>query len=225
MGLNLCISLACWIIQDGNYRDFTRGDRAAFAIEFHAPTGLIVVPSAFPSVSAFTGIGENNYLITGQVTYVAEDWWVVDVGVPIFCEEKPPPVARPDAWVSGKVELGIDPFFYFERLAKLPGAPALIHDWRIDKIEIQTAPWVETPNMPLPPENPNAGEFKRDPAHSGRRVYEVTNNVRTFARDAARYGWREIERTDAWQDDEGSAEYLIHCTRLDGSPRRTIASE
>jgi hypothetical protein len=32
------IGLSSWIIQDGNYPDFKQGERAAFAIEFFAPT-------------------------------------------------------------------------------------------------------------------------------------------------------------------------------------------
>jgi hypothetical protein len=45
--------------------------------------------------------------------------------------------------LRGKISIGIDPFFYFERLAHQPGAPALVYDWKIERIEVQTAPLIE----------------------------------------------------------------------------------
>jgi hypothetical protein len=78
------------------------------------------------------------------------------------------------SWISGEISIGIDPFDYFERLAREPDAPCLIYDWQIEKIE--------------------------------RRMG---------------LGWSEIDKTDAWKDDRGLAEYLLHCKRLDGPPRRT----
>jgi hypothetical protein len=41
---------------------------------------------------------------------------------------------------------------------------------------------------------------------------------RSFERDPSHYGWREIERTDAWNDDDGHAEYLLHCIRQPAPP-------
>ena len=39
----LAVGLASWIIQDGNYGDFKRGDRKAFALEFWASAKLDTV--------------------------------------------------------------------------------------------------------------------------------------------------------------------------------------
>jgi hypothetical protein len=36
--------------------------------------------------------------------------------------------------------LGVDPFFYFESLAREADAPPLIYNWRIHRIEVETAP-------------------------------------------------------------------------------------
>ncbi|HYW59089.1 MAG TPA: hypothetical protein VE909_01095, partial [Xanthobacteraceae bacterium] len=94
-------------------------------------------------------------------------------------------------WVRGEIFIGIDPFFYFERLAREPDAPALIYDWEIEKIEMQTAPFIEV-------------------------------RPRLRERDPARLGWTEIAETDAWKDDGGLADYVLHCRRLDGSPRHAV---
>ena len=42
----LVVGLAGWIIDDGNYEHFTKGDRASFALEVNAPTTLSVVEGA-----------------------------------------------------------------------------------------------------------------------------------------------------------------------------------
>jgi hypothetical protein len=98
---------------------------------------------------------------------------------------------RPGDCVRGEISFAIDPFFYFERLARQDGAPALIYDWTITKIEMQTAPRIET-------------------------------KPKYFERDPLLLGWREIEKTDAWQDDDRSAEYLLHCRCAQASPRHRL---
>lgn len=45
-------------------------------------------------------------------------------------------------------------------------------------------------------------------------------NDNDWVRDPNKLGWREIDATDAWRDDKGSAEYVLHCERLDNPPRR-----
>jgi hypothetical protein len=132
------------------------------------------------------------YNATGRVVHVADDWWVVDFGLLAFREDKSSTHRfRPGDCVRGEISFGIDPFFYFERLARLDGAPALIYDWTITKIEMQTAPRIET-------------------------------KPKYFERDPQLLGWREIEKTDAWQDDDRSAEYLLHCRRAQASPRHRL---
>jgi hypothetical protein len=171
----LAVELASWIIQDGNYGDFTRGNRAAFALEFRASTELRgVEPGSTPILSPASA-GGSRYEAAGLVVHMTDEWWVIDVGIlPYANVEKCPQNVRLGSWISGEICIGIDPFEYFERLARKPDAPCLIYDWTIEKIEMQTG-----------------------------------------------VGWREIDRTDARKDERGLAEYLLHCRRLDGTPRRT----
>jgi hypothetical protein len=186
----LAVGLAAWIIQDGNYGDLKRGDHAAFALEFYASTKLNEVEPETPPMPSLIGAGDALYKALGQVAHIGDDWWALDVGILIFREEKPPQNVRLGGWMSGEIHVGIDPFFYFESLARQPSAPALIYDWEIEKIEIQTAPFVEV-------------------------------QPRLRKRDPTRLGWSEIDRTNAWEDDGGSADYILHCRRLDRPARRT----
>jgi hypothetical protein len=181
MSDRLIIGLSGWIIQDGNYGHFSRGNQAAFALEFYPPAGLAAFEPKGMAVPSLTYVGNTRYEASGRVVLVADDWWVVDYGVLAFLDQRPPDNIKAGCWVRGEIELGIDPFFYFERLALRPDAPALIYDWEIVKIE----------------------------AASGLRKT-----------DSDQLAWKELINTH----DDPLADYLLHCRRLDSSPRRDQSS-
>jgi hypothetical protein len=184
----LWVGLNSWIIQDGNYGDFAVGEVASFALEFYSESGLSPVA---PGQKTLLRDGDSFYIVTALVMHVEPDWWVIDAGLPMYCEEPPPNDVSPGNWVSGRVSIGIDPFFYFESLAQRSGSPPLVFDWMVEGIEIETSPLVE-----IAP--------------------------RTFARDSAQMGRTAIDRTNAWSDDDGNADYLLKCRRLDHPPRRGL---
>jgi hypothetical protein len=162
---DLIVGLSSWIVMDGNYSDFTRGKNTAFALEFYAPSPLEYIEPSAALAPSLTLVEHNWYEAVGQVVHRTEDWWVVDAGFLIFREESPPANARVGNWLRGKVWIGIDPFFYFERLAREPCAPAMIYDWKIEKIEMETGPFIEI--------KPRV--FERDPAQSGLEEIAETN--------------------------------------------------
>jgi hypothetical protein len=47
---------------------------------------------------------------------------------------------------------------------------------------------------------------------------------RHFQRDASKWGYADVEATDAWEDDGGHAEYLLDCRKLDVAPKRSSAT-
>jgi hypothetical protein len=68
------------------------------------------------------------------------------------------------SWVTGKWYVEIDPFFYFESGAKIPGVPPLVYTWRIEEIQQQTAPFIEVAPR----------HFERDSTKLGWREIEGT---------------------------------------------------
>src|SRR4051812_2516201 len=40
-----------------------------------------------------------------------------------------------------------------------------------------------------------------------------------LVRDKSYLGYRELEKTNAWKDDDGHGEYILHCTKLDEPPK------
>jgi hypothetical protein len=159
----LAIGLSAWIIQDGNYGDFTQGDHAAFALEFLPVSPLNRLREGRqPGLHHTEGA---NYEALGRVAHVAEDWWAADFGILAFQHAKPPAGIEAGDLVGGAIQLGVDPFMYFERLSKQPDAPALIYDWRIGKIEIQTAPFMRAAKR----------VFVRDVSQSGWKEIAATD--------------------------------------------------
>jgi hypothetical protein len=182
------IGLSSWIIQDGNYGNFETGQMAEFALEFYSPN---YQKSALHTKSC-KHLGAAKYSIIGEVIYLTDEVWVLDFGVCAFQESKPPEGISVGNFVSAEIYLGIDPFFYFERLYTLPKIPALIFSWNIISIGQQTAPFIET----------------REP--SGQKV---------LIRDEKKLGYRLITETDAWKDDGGNAEYVLTCVLLSVPPK------
>ena len=177
---SMSVGLSSWIIQDGNYIDFRKGTNVAFALELHIASAMNKAEAvAKPQLTYIAG---PEYKALGRIIHIAAEWWAIDFGVPAFHEERPPQNMNVGEWVQADIYLGIDPFFYFERLASMPNAPALIADWQVDRIQIQTAPFIQQGNV--------------------------------MVRDEALSGWRDIDVTNAWQDDGGHAEYVLTCRKL-----------
>lgn len=191
------IGLSAWIIQDGNYPDFAAGQTAEFAVEFYRNSAHPIAQtndaiSATHQRDAFYEVVSEKMLQTGDLT-------ILDIGILVYREHD----HSDESNLRGKrfrtsVHLGIDPFFYFETLAKIPGVPPLIYSWRIQSILRQTAPYIEV--------IPDSG------IHSGRKV---------SVRDESRNDWEKVERTNAWTDDGGMGDYLLRCELLQVGPKRS----
>jgi hypothetical protein len=160
----LLVGLASWIINDGNYGDFRRGDRASFALEVNAPTTLSLADAKSEQTPSLENAEGNLYRVLGKVTHVFSDWWVINAGLLFYRQRKPPPNIELGYWVKGEVQVGVDPFDYSQRLSRRPDVPALIYDWEIKKVEIQTAPYIEV----------SPRTMVRDPSRRGWREIDQT---------------------------------------------------
>jgi hypothetical protein len=186
------LGLSSWIIQDGNYGDFEKGQHTRFAVEFYLPE-FSLSSVATRSVSA---IEAARYQVNADVTLQKERVWILNLGdISVFQDIKPPGNIHVGQFVQGDIWLGVDPFSYFESLSEMPGIPPLIYEWQIEQIEIQTAPFIES-------------------------VDERGGKV--FTRNETKLGYRPIERTNAWSDDGGHAEYILRCRRMDSAPTAKI---
>ncbi len=187
------IGLSSWIIQDGNYGDFHVGDRAEFAVEFY-PDSVNKAASASPAL--LERIAPAQYNAAGRILHLTSELWVLDLGLLVFQESRPPKGLSVGDSIAGAFHLGIDPFFYFESLYASAAIPPMIYTWCIHRILIETAPFVES---------------TEGNARGGPKVY---------VRDPLKRGRREIAATNAWNDDDGHADYVLVCELLDIPPKR-----
>ena len=137
---SLNIGISAWIIQDGNYNDFSVGQKTEFALEFY-PHSVKASECKSPSVKHLKTC---MYQICAQVVYRTRDVWVLDMGFLAYKEMEPPSFAKKGSWVEGEFYLGIDPFMYFEYLKNRTGMPSLTYRFRIDQIFLETTPWIQT---------------------------------------------------------------------------------
>jgi hypothetical protein len=179
----LQVGIDAWIIQDGNYGDFTAGDSASFALEFFSKS----LRSSPQRRNGANHIDKSSYQVCGQVIFVLPHVWVIDFGVKVFCEAMPPKFAIAGSWVEGQVDLGIDPFSYKENLAHEVGMPNLAYAWRIARILRNDCQWMESVG-------PTGGKM--------------------LVRDERSPKWSDVASTDAWNDDNGRAEYSMRIKRL-----------
>ena len=165
MKSSFVIGLPSWTIQDGNYKDFKRGDQASFALEFYAPEELTATESDSESI-ALEHVRDSTYRLVAKVFHVREvEWWAIDAGVRLYRDGRPPAGIEAGSWVTGEAYIGVDPFPYMERHSRHHTAPGLIYDWEVQKIELNTAPYIKV----------DAGYMIRDPARPGWREVDQTN--------------------------------------------------
>jgi hypothetical protein len=184
------IGIDAWIIQDGNYGDFTPG-RHDFAVEFYPESAQSLPATAGVSAKRIRG---SRYEIVGRVSKVLPRAWVIDIGLLAYQNHPPPPWAREGTYFKATVYLGVDPFFYFEELADLSDMPELIYPWEIERIELETTPWLTS----------------RDP--QGRQLQ---------VRDVGPTSFSDVKSTNAWHDDSGHGHYVL-TARAVGQPKKRL---
>jgi hypothetical protein len=181
----LSTGIDSWIIQDGNYGDFAIGETRKFALEFG---GKQLIPALTNELSAQL-VRSCVYRVCAKVVYVHPEVWVIDFGLLAYWHSKPPTHAKVGSWVEGEILIGIDPFFYMDDLHKLPDIPKLIYNWKVDGILRNDAPWL---------------------------VESVDERgSKTLRRDTNHEIWSKVERTEAWEDDGGSADYVLQCVLVE----------
>ncbi len=195
------IRVSPWVIQDGNYANFRRGQIADFALEFYSPHGFRPVKNQEPKAVRLAGC---RYQVIAKVVYSAGRTFVLDFGIQAYQDGTEPPPEG--SMVEGEIYLSIDSYLYFEWLSAKPSMPALIYQWRVDRILKESAPLVygEIPFM-------------------GRGL------IRGMVWDEARKKVEEVDRTDAWHD-ESKAEwdvrrgvsYILVCILTDAKAGRAI---
>lgn len=154
------IGLEAWIIQDGNYGEFSVGDVCSFALEFYAKSYSL----SDSGVAVCKHLKGSMYEITACVTYKKEEFTVIDFGHCAYSEQRID--AKVGDWISGHFYIGIDCFTYFENWEKKPDVPQIKRNWRINRIFLETTPRIEE----------KSNYFVRDESHFSEIEIAETNS-------------------------------------------------
>jgi len=149
------------------------------------PHAIVVAQCAEPS---FERIRASRYRVRGRVVYADQSSWVIDMGIMAYRNQKPPRGVEKGNWVEAEIYVGIDPFFYFEELYARPGMPALQYQWRIRNILLETTPWLSSKDL------------------TGKTI---------LTRDEPHESFTEVAETNAWEDDEGHAHYVLESEKIE----------
>jgi hypothetical protein len=169
-------------------------------LEFWLPEG--VSGRACSDGTSTSKVGDCLYDTVADVALQTDDITILDIGLLVYSESSSalrsalPRSPR----IAVQLGLGVDPFFYFERLSKVAGVPPLIYSWKILSILRQTAPLIEVDEV-----GPS----------TGRKV---------LVRDPQRLGYEAVRKTDAWKDDDGHGDYVLRCNLLPIPPKRVSAT-
>ena len=189
--MNLDVYIDSWVISDGNYEHFREGEIREFALEFYALHRLATVASVDKQLEVNS---EYTYDVTAEIVLVSEDICVLDFGLAAYSESGSTLDAgyRVGDLVKGKISFGVDPFFYFERLSKIPGVPPLIYEWCINSVEQDTSPSAPT---------------------------DVCRR-QGYAKDESRRSFRRVRGTfeNVTVSPETVPLHVLHCTKLDTPP-------
>jgi len=110
------IALPAWIIQDGNYGEFAVGDVTPFALNLQ-----------------WDG-GDSGTEVRARAIWMEEQLVVLDVGGLLAYALALEPGWRVGEPIRAGFHLEVDCFEYFEKYTHIPGFPALIYTWRIERI-------------------------------------------------------------------------------------------
>jgi hypothetical protein len=135
-----------------------------------------------------TRIRASQYSARGKVVYADSSAWVLEFGVMAYAERKSHCGIQVGDWIETELYLGIDYFIYMEEMHARHGMPNLQYEWRIHRILRNATPLMN----------------QKD---AWGRVTQI--------RDLARESFVEVAATDAWNDDEGQADYVLECERIE----------
>jgi hypothetical protein len=194
--MELSVYMHSWIVGDGNYSDFCEEETRQFALEFWAP-GLLARSQL--QEKSFAKGDRYTYGINARVAFSSPDILVIDFGLLAYSESSTDLQLgfKEGDYVTGQVALGVDPFFYFERLSKLQDVPALIYEWRIDSIEQETTPFM---------------------------IGEVCGRA-GYVRDESKTSFAQVGSTSEFisNPNDVAPSYVLNCTKLEAAPMKQFS--
>jgi hypothetical protein len=181
--MDMNIGLCAWIIMDGRYPDFETGKEYRFALEFH----VLDFEECHEALPSLTLIDAWYYRFVGRILNAHQGITVLDAGLKCYgWGQRHDPPLKPGTWVSGRLSLAVDPFWWRDGYGRRPDAPEISYRWRVERILVDTTPLVASTD---------GSRRLVDPGPGAPRIYSV------------------IPKTDVFEDDNAT-DYMLQCKLL-----------
>lgn len=131
----------------------------------------------------------NQYRIRGEIVFKTNEAWVIDFGWLAYQNAPAPRIASTGGWLTAEISIGVDPFFYAAELRGRHNIPELCYEFRVREILLDTTPWI---------------------------TIEKPGFCAISTRDETRRSYAPVVETNAWEDDDGRAQYLLRCEAIRG---------
>lgn len=148
------------------------------------PEGLILSNEKLKSLNQTHG---SQYTFDAEVLIHEPGLTVIDAGVLCYHEGQIADGLKAGDYISGDLYLGVDPFFWLESHSRRSDVPNLFYRWLVKEILLETTPWQESLDS------------------TGRKCLSRVEASKSF---------KPVERTNAWEDDDQNAHYVLRCERL-----------
>ena len=132
------VAISPWIINDGNYSEFFAGQ----VVEFGLMLKVADVQVSNSDKKTAVSIMQNQYQFAGEITYVADSFCVLDLGIEGYSKFRTAPAyAQIGQHIEGQIKILLDDFFLSHTLANVMHPP-LIYTWRINQVVETVTPVV-----------------------------------------------------------------------------------
>ena len=141
-----------WVIEDGNYDEFSVGQVLEVPLEPWIQSARVEV---VPGHRGIWDHGNGHHTVAGTVVAIAggslaeSRAWTLDTGI-FLCREEPPPYSFDSGtsaatwqvgdFVKAEVDLAFPQPYPCEGLCKLEGMPPTVYRWRVEAIDLDTTP-------------------------------------------------------------------------------------
>jgi len=181
------VGLSAFVLQDEDAGDLEAGQEAEFVVVL-TPAPAWTAPVESDSTVSSRRLEANVREFVGKLVSLGQGSWVMDVGILVWGDSDWPLVYS-DREV-GEVRIG-------DRFAGRGSLDAVAF----------TLPAGDSFRGIVPPRY--TWQIDRIELDMTPRIEDVPGS---WIRDSQKVSYRRVERTGVWRDDEGHADYLLHCT-------------
>ena len=183
-------------VADGPYQDVSCGQTVEFIVGFYASS----LESTSKTEKSVIRLGNAEYIFESEISYVSKlkiHLYILDIGFKVSGGYRDLKDVSAGSYLIGQAALFVDDENYWYDLDKDPNYPPMVYTWQINRILLDTTPYIDSGNKIQ----------KRDKLRQSFLELDKTD----IWEDGKNY-------------DQSFPQYILHCSLLDIPPKFTLSS-